>query len=95
MGQQLAGQLSDRQWKSDAFRAGGYRPAVANRFIRKLHEKIAQGRDLARRAAASKRLLRPRAVSITVYHEAQEIHEGHEARLLKTNFVFFVSFAAS
>jgi hypothetical protein len=33
-------------------RAGGYQPDVANRFIRKLHEKIAQGREVGRRAAA-------------------------------------------
>jgi hypothetical protein len=38
----LAG-LTDRQW-SDAFRAGGYEPAVADRFIRRLHQKIADGR---------------------------------------------------
>jgi hypothetical protein len=47
----LLGQLSDRQWR-DAFRAGGYEPEVADRFIRKLREKIDQGRALARRAAA-------------------------------------------
>jgi hypothetical protein len=47
---QLA-QLSDRQWQ-DAFRAGGYEPAVANRFIRKLGEKVEQGSGLARRVAA-------------------------------------------
>jgi hypothetical protein len=47
---QLA-QLSDRQWR-EAFRAGGYEPAVADRFIRKLREKIEQGRDVRRRAAA-------------------------------------------
>jgi hypothetical protein len=47
----LLAQLSDRQW-SDAFRAGGYQPDVATRFIHKLHEKVAQGRDLSRRAAA-------------------------------------------
>ena len=37
--------LADRQW-SDAFRAGGYEPAVADRFIRRLHQKIADGRRL-------------------------------------------------
>jgi len=36
-------QLSDQQW-SDAFRAGGYKPAIADRFIGRLHEKIAEGR---------------------------------------------------
>ncbi len=39
----LLGRLSDQQW-SDAFRAGGYEPAVANRFIARLKEKIQQGR---------------------------------------------------
>jgi hypothetical protein len=39
------GQLSDQQW-SDAFRAGGYEPALADRFIGRLHQKIAEGRRL-------------------------------------------------
>ena len=38
----LLGQLSDRQW-SDAFRAGGYPPALAERFIGRLRQKIAEG----------------------------------------------------
>jgi hypothetical protein len=46
----LLAQLNDRQWQ-DAFRAGGYEPAVANRFIRKLREKVEQGRNVARRAS--------------------------------------------
>jgi len=50
----LLAQLSDRQWR-DAFGAGGYQPAVADRFIRKLREKVAQGRSIADRAS------RPRA----------------------------------
>lgn len=41
----LLSRLSDRQWQ-DAFRAGGYEPRVANRFIRKLREKIRDGLDL-------------------------------------------------
>ena len=45
----LLGRLSDKQW-GDAFRAGGYEPAVANRFIAKLKEKIQQGRALSTRA---------------------------------------------
>ena len=45
----LLAQLSDRQWR-DAFRAGGYEPEVADRFIRKLREKIEQGRTVQRRA---------------------------------------------
>jgi hypothetical protein len=47
----LLSQLSDRQWR-DAFRAGGYEPQVADRFIRKLREKIRQGQDVTRRASA-------------------------------------------
>lgn len=38
---QLLSQLSPRQWE-DAFRAGGYAPAVAGRFICKIHLNIAQ-----------------------------------------------------
>lgn len=34
--------LSPRQWE-DAFRAGGYTPELAARFIRRFHEKIEQG----------------------------------------------------
>src|SRR5687767_2002738 len=45
----LLGRLSDKQW-SDAFRAAGYQPAVANRFIAKLKEKVDQGRALGARA---------------------------------------------
>jgi hypothetical protein len=39
------GRLTDRQW-SDAFRAGGYKRADADRFIGRLHQKIAEGRRL-------------------------------------------------
>jgi len=38
--------LSDRQW-DDAFRAGGYTPAVADRFIRKLHANIARAQQFS------------------------------------------------
>ena len=41
----LLAQLTDRQWR-DAFRAGGYEPSVADRFIRKLREKVEHGRRL-------------------------------------------------
>jgi hypothetical protein len=34
--------LTDEQWR-DAFRAGGYEPGLADRFIRSLKSKIAQG----------------------------------------------------
>jgi hypothetical protein len=42
----LFAQLSDRQMQ-DAFRAGGFAPDVAARFIAKLREKIQQGRSLS------------------------------------------------
>ena len=42
----LAG-LSDRQWE-DAFRAAGYQPQVANRFIRALREKVRRGLAVSR-----------------------------------------------
>lgn len=38
--------LSDAQWR-DAFRAGGYPPDVADRYIRKLQANIALGRQIA------------------------------------------------
>jgi hypothetical protein len=37
--------LSDRQWQ-DAFRAGGYDPDIAARFIRTVRQKLAVGRRL-------------------------------------------------
>lgn len=46
----LLARLTERQWQ-DAFRAGGYEPDVAGRFIRKLREKVAQGQALRRTAA--------------------------------------------
>jgi len=46
----LLGRLSDKQW-ADAFRAGGYDPDDASRFIKKLKEKIEQGRSLGARVA--------------------------------------------
>ena len=42
----LLARLSDRQW-SDAFRAGGYPPDVAARFIKKIRQNIAQGQQIA------------------------------------------------
>jgi hypothetical protein len=36
------GRLSDRQWQ-DAFRAGGYSPELAERYIRRMKQKIAEG----------------------------------------------------
>jgi hypothetical protein len=38
----LLSRLSDDQW-ADAFRAGGYPPEIAARFIRRIKEKIGQG----------------------------------------------------
>jgi hypothetical protein len=46
----LLGRLTDRQWR-DAFRAGGFEPREADRFIRKLKEKVEQGRAVGQRAA--------------------------------------------
>jgi hypothetical protein len=48
----LLSQLSDRQWQ-DAFRAGGYPPEEANRFIKKLKEKINEARTIGQRARAN------------------------------------------
>jgi hypothetical protein len=42
----LLGRLSERQW-DEAFRAAGYEPDVADRFIRTLGAKIRQGRSVA------------------------------------------------
>jgi len=39
--------LTDDQW-SDAFRAGGYAPEVANRFIRRMKQKIQEGLAVGR-----------------------------------------------
>jgi hypothetical protein len=39
--------LTDRQWQ-DAFRAGGYAPEVANRFIRRFKQKIDEGLAVGR-----------------------------------------------
>jgi hypothetical protein len=47
----LLSQLRDGQWQ-DAFRAAGYSPEDANRFIRKFQEKIGEGRALDRQAGA-------------------------------------------
>jgi len=41
----LLAQLSDRQWQ-DAFRAGGYEPAIASRFIATIHTRIALGQRI-------------------------------------------------
>lgn len=46
----LLGSLSDQQMR-DAFRAAGYEPDVAARFIARLREKIQQGRSLTLAAA--------------------------------------------
>jgi hypothetical protein len=39
---ELLARLSDRQWQ-DAFRAAGYTPEQAGRYVKKIKEKIAQG----------------------------------------------------
>ena len=41
----LLSHLTREQWQ-DAFRAGGYQPAAAERFIRRIQEKIASGLEL-------------------------------------------------
>jgi hypothetical protein len=38
-------QLTDRQWR-DAFRAGGYAPGLADRYIRRLLAKVAEAEEL-------------------------------------------------
>jgi hypothetical protein len=50
----LLGRLSDRQL-ADAFRAGGYDPATAARFIAAIKARIQQGRSLALAAARDDR----------------------------------------
>jgi hypothetical protein len=50
----LLGRLSDRQW-ADAFRAAGYEPEVADRFMRALRAKIQQGRSVVSREALAGR----------------------------------------
>lgn len=42
----LLGRLSDQQWR-DAFRAGGYQPEIAARFIGRLRDKVNQGLTLS------------------------------------------------
>lgn len=44
--------LTDEQWQ-DAFRAGGYEPGLADRFIRSLKKKIAEGLTLPEAASES------------------------------------------
>lgn len=46
----LLSRLTGKQWH-DAFRAGGYEPAVANRFVRALRQKIEEGQSLRRTPA--------------------------------------------
>jgi hypothetical protein len=48
----LLAQLTDKQWR-DAFRAGGFEPNASNRFIRKMHEKIAAGQSVGVRRTAN------------------------------------------
>jgi hypothetical protein len=54
----LLGRLSHQQW-SDAFRAGGYTTAVADRFIGRLRQKIAEGQQVSGTAATWPRLPAP------------------------------------
>ena len=50
----LLGRLNEGQW-ADAFRAAGYEPHVADRFIRALRARIQQGRSVASTSAATSR----------------------------------------
>jgi hypothetical protein len=43
---ELMAGVTDRQW-ADAFRAGGYEPAIAARFIARLQQKIADGLEMS------------------------------------------------
>jgi hypothetical protein len=58
---ELLGELTDRQW-TDAFRAGGFQPAIAERFIGRLHQKIAEGRKLGEGVSLGPTLRLPAAV---------------------------------
>jgi len=51
---ELLSGLTDTQW-ADAFRAGGYDPALAQRFIRRAHQKISEGLKLADTTEAAPR----------------------------------------
>ena len=51
LGEQPARPATDRQWKTRSVRAG--RTRTADRFIRKLRDKIAEGRALERRTASA------------------------------------------
>jgi hypothetical protein len=42
----LLARLTPRQW-SDAFQAGGYSRAVADRYIKRLREKMAEGQNIS------------------------------------------------
>lgn len=47
----LVGRLSDRQWR-DAFRAGGFAPEVASRFLDTIHTRLADAREVHHATAA-------------------------------------------
>ena len=49
----LLGQLSDRQWH-DAFRAGGFSRRAADRFIARLQQKIADGKQIGAAATSTR-----------------------------------------
>jgi hypothetical protein len=59
----LLGELSDRQW-SDAFRAAGYARPLADRFIARMQQKIAEGRHMAETVSSSLQLASPTAHSV-------------------------------
>src|SRR5262249_29155292 len=45
----LLSELTDKQWH-DAFAGGGYAPDVADRYIRRIHQKIEEGQRIVRDA---------------------------------------------
>ncbi len=49
---QLLARLSDRQW-TDAFLGAGYTPELAGRYIRRIKQKIGEGRALSQMAQSS------------------------------------------
>jgi hypothetical protein len=59
-GCELLSRLSDAQW-ADAFRAGGWEPQLAQRFIKRVQQKIRQGMQLEGTATA--RVVTPLAAS--------------------------------
>jgi hypothetical protein len=60
----LLGRLSAAQW-NDAFRGAGYEPAVAERFIRRLQQKIREGAALTAQTADAAKPWKPSPNDLT------------------------------